>query len=37
MSLSTGNNFQNLTEDKIIKELKYLGDLPNDDSLSNKA
>ena len=35
MRLRTDNDFQNVTADKIINELKCLGELPNDDSLSN--
>ena len=37
MRLRTHNDFQNLTGDEIINELKYLGELPNDDSLSNET
>ena len=35
MRLRTDNDFQNLTGDEIINQLKCLGELPNDDSLSN--
>ena len=37
MRLRTDNDFQNLTGDEIINELKCLGKLPNDDSLSNET
>ena len=37
MRLRTHNDFQNLTGDEIINELKCLGELPNDDSLSNET
>ena len=37
MRLKTDNDFQNLTGDEIINELKCLGELPNDDSLLNKT
>ena len=35
MRLRTDNDFQNLTGDEIINQLKCLGELPNDDLLSN--
>ena len=37
MRLRNDNDFQNLTRDEIINELKCLGELPNDDSLSNET
>ena len=37
MSLRADNDFQNLTGDEITNELKWLGELPNDDSLSNET
>ena len=37
MRLRTDNDFQNLTRDEITNELKCLGELPNDDSLSNET
>ena len=37
MRLRTDNDFQNLTGDEIINELKCLGELPNDDLLSNET
>ena len=36
MRLTTDNDFQNLTGDETVNELKYLVKLPNDDSLSNE-
>ena len=36
ITLRTDNDFQSLTGDETINELKYLVELPNDDSLSNE-
>ena len=37
MRLRTDIDFQNLTGDEIINELKCLGELPNNDLLSNQT
>ena len=37
MRIRTDHDFQNLTGDEIINELKCLGELPNDDLLSNET
>ena len=35
--VKTDNDFQNLTRDEIINEMKCLGELPNNELLSNET